>query len=81
MLARLVQGAPEFARGFIGIAFRISDDNKKFECIHLRPANGRAEDQLRRNHSIQYFSAPEWKFDRLRKEAAGVYETYADMGG
>ena len=28
---------------------------------------------------MQYFSYPEFKFDRLRKEAAGEYESYADM--
>jgi hypothetical protein len=35
---------------------------------------------LRRNRSIQYFSFPDYKFDRLRKEAPGEYESYADMG-
>ena len=68
------------ARGFIGLAFRISKDNSQFESIYIRPTNGRAEDQLRRNHSTQYFSYPDYKFDRLRKEAEGKYESYADMG-
>jgi len=79
VLSRLVKNAPEFSRGFIGIAFRINDSNSKFECIYLRPTNGRADDQLRRNHSIQYFSFPDYKFDQLRKEAPGEYESYADM--
>jgi hypothetical protein len=80
VLSRLLKNAPASARGFIGIAFRIDSLNSKFESIYLRPTNGRAEDQLRRNHSIQYFSYPDYKFDRLRKEAEGVYESYADMG-
>lgn len=80
VLSRLLPNAPELARGFIGIAFRINDSNSKFECIYIRPANGRANDQLRRNHSIQYFSFPDYKFNRLRKEAPEVYESYADMG-
>src|SRR5262245_33183412 len=80
VLSRLLKNAPEFARGFIGIAFHINEQNSKFEGIYLRPTNGRVEDQLRRNHSIQYFSYPDYKFDRLRKEAEGVYESYADMG-
>jgi hypothetical protein len=80
VLSRLLKNAPEFARGFIGIAFHIDEQNSKFEGIYLRPTNGRADDQLRRNHSIQYFSYPDYKFDRLRKEAEGVYESYADMG-
>jgi hypothetical protein len=80
VLSRLLPNAPESARGFIGIAFRINDSNSKFECLYIRPTNGRASDQLRRNHSIQYFSFPDYKFERLRKEAPGEYESYADMG-
>ena len=80
VLSRLLKTAPASARGFIGVAFHIDEQNSKFEGIYLRPTNGRAEDQLRRNHSIQYFSYPDYHFDRLRKEAEGVYESYADMG-
>jgi hypothetical protein len=80
VFSRLLSNAPELARGFIGIAFRINDSNTRFECIYIRPSNGRATDQLRRNHSIQYFSFPDYKFERLRKDAPGEYESYADMG-
>jgi hypothetical protein len=80
VLSRLLEDAPDFARGFIGVAFRINESNSKFECIYIRPTNGRAEDQLRRNRSTQYFSYPDFKFDRLRHESAGIYESYADMG-
>ena len=80
ILSKLLPNAPASARGFIGIAFRISDSNSKFECIYIRPTNGRANDQVRRNHSIQYFSYPDYTFDRLRKEAPEMYESYADMG-
>ncbi|NTU50373.1 MAG: hypothetical protein HGA87_05770 [Desulfobulbaceae bacterium] len=80
VLSKLLENAPDFARGFIGVAFRIDESNAKFEGIYIRPTNGRADDQLRRNRSTQYFSYPDFKFDRLRKEAAGVYESYADMG-
>jgi hypothetical protein len=79
VLSRLLKNAPEYARGFIGIAFRINGNNSKFESIYIRPTNGRADDQVRRNHSIQYFSYPDYKFDRLRKEAPERYESYADM--
>jgi len=80
VLSRLLPNAPELARGFIGIAFRVNDSNSKFESIYIRPTNGRSSNQLRRNRSIQYFSFPDYKFDRLRKEAPGEYESYADMG-
>ncbi|MFH5883966.1 hypothetical protein ACG2F4_06610 [Halalkalibaculum sp. DA3122] len=79
VLSRLTDDAPDFARGFIGIAFRINQDNSEFESIYLRPTNARSDDQLRRNHSIQYFSYPDYKFDRLRDEDPGKYESYADM--
>jgi hypothetical protein len=80
VLSTLLEDAPDFARGFIGIAFRIDESNSKFECIYIRPINGRTEDQLRRNRSTQYFSYPDFKFDRLRIESPGIYESYADMG-
>lgn len=80
LLSRLLPTAGPGARGFIGLAFRIPKDNSKFESIYIRPTNGRADDQLRRNHSTQYFSYPDYPFDRLRKEAEGKYESYADMG-
>jgi hypothetical protein len=79
VLSRLLPNAPDLARGFIGIAFRIDPQNTRYECIYLRPTNGRANDQVRRNHSIQYYSYPNYKFDRLRKEAPERYESYADM--
>lgn len=79
VLSKLLPNAPSSARGFIGIAFRINDSNSKFEGIYIRPTNGRANDQVRRNHSIQYFSFPDYDFERLRNEAPGEYESYADM--
>lgn len=79
VLSKLLPDAPEFARGFIGVAFRINDDNSKFENIYIRPTNGRADDQLRRNRSIQYFSFPDFPFSKTRQETPGKYESYADM--
>lgn len=79
VLSRLLKNAPDFARGFIGIAFHINASNTKYESIYLRPVNARVEDQVRRNHSIQYYSYPDYKFDRLRKESPERYESYADM--
>ena len=67
------------ARGFVGIAFRVQGGGSKYECIYLRPTNGRADDMLRRNHSTQYTSEPEWGWERLRKESPGVYESYVDL--
>lgn len=72
--------AGESARGFIGVAFRVQDgDPIRYECFYLRPTNGRADDQLRRNHSTQYISHPEYPWHRLRREFPGVYESYVDL--
>jgi|SRR5215472_6292667 len=71
-------GAPADARGFIGIVFRAQSDTR-FEIIYLRPTNSHADDQLRRNHTTQYSSEPDFPWDRLRKENPGVYESWADI--
>jgi hypothetical protein len=71
-------GAGAGARGFIGIAFRIQSDGA-YEYIYLRPTNGRADDQVRRNHSTQYSSHPDFDFARSRKEAPEKYESYVDL--
>jgi hypothetical protein len=80
-----IAGAPRAAtesggaRGFVGIAFRVQGSPLRYECFYLRPTNGRAEDQLRRNHSAQYISHPDHPWHRLRKESPGVYESYVDL--
>ncbi|WP_246033008.1 hypothetical protein [Falsirhodobacter xinxiangensis] len=76
--SELVEGAPAYARGFIGLTFRISDDGS-FESIYLRPTNSIADDQVRRNHSVQYVAFPDYRFDRLRREFPERYESYAEL--
>jgi hypothetical protein len=75
----LAPGAGEGARGFVGIAFRLQPDMQTYDAFYLRPTNGRAEDQERRNHSVQYISHPDWPWFRLRKETPGRYEAYVDL--
>jgi len=71
--------APMEMRGFVGIAFRVQPHGSSFECFFLRPTNGRADDQLRRNHSTQYVSHPDYPWYRLREEYPGLYESYTDL--
>jgi len=71
--------APPDMRGFIGLAFHVQPKAERFQVFYLRPTNGRADDQLRRNHATQYAAIPDWPWHRLRSEAPGVYESYADM--
>lgn len=83
VLEAVLNGTPidnaSTARGFVGIAFHISDDLNQFEAIYLRPTNSRANDQVRRNHTIQYISHPDYPWERLRREHPGKYESYADI--
>ena len=72
-------GARADMRGFIGIMFRVHSHGERGENFYLRPTNGRADDQLRRNHSVQYESDPDFPWYRLRKESPGVYESYVDL--
>lgn len=74
-----VDAAPQM-RGFVGIAFRLNtSDYNSYECFYLRPKNGRADNQIQRNHSTQYISHPGYTWQKLRNESPGVYESYVDI--
>jgi len=77
LAGRPAAGTAAGARGFIGIAFRLQGD--KYEYIYLRPTNGRADDQIRRNHSTQYSSYPDFDFAALRQQSPEKYESYVDL--
>jgi hypothetical protein len=65
-------------RGFVGIAFHVGEAGD-YDVIYLRPDNGRADDQLQRNHAVQYAAHPAFPWQRLRKESPGVFESYVDL--
>ena len=46
--SKLLNNAPEYARGFIGVTFRIDENDETFEGIYIRPTNGSSSNQLRR---------------------------------
>ena len=77
LAGRPAAGAFGDARGFIGVAFRLQ--NGQFEYIYLRPTNGRADDQVRRNHSTQYSAYPNFSFADARQQAPEKYESYVDL--
>lgn len=80
MLSRLLKNAPDFARGFIGIAYRINEDDSAFESFYLRPTNGRIDDPVRKNRGCQYFSYPKYTFAYFRDKNITDYEGPADIG-
>lgn len=74
---RPAAGTGAGARGFIGIAFRLQGG--QYEYIYLRPTNGRADDQVRRNHSTQYGAHPNFGFAVSRQQSPEKYESYVDL--
>ena len=74
-----IPNSPPEIRGFVGIAFRVAPDDSRYEAFYVRTKNGRADDQLQRNHSAQYISNPDFPWQRLRQETPGKYETYVDL--
>ena len=77
LYARLLPDAPDYARGFIGLAYRIGPENAGYESVYLRPTNGQNLNPPAPRHlrAVQYYAYPDWKFDRLRaQEPDGPYE-------
>lgn len=80
--SQLTPEAPDYARGFAGIAFHVTPTLDRFESVYLRPTNGTLTNPgpPRDRRGIQYFAYPDWPFDRLReKHAAGTYEAAAPI--
>lgn len=79
--ARLLPDAPDYARGFIGLAYRVQDDLSSYESLYLRPTNGRlhAPPAPRDARAVQYYAYPDHPFDVLRETEPGRYEAGADI--
>ena len=80
MLSRLLPDAPQHARGFIGITFRINENDSEFESFYVRPTNGRnCEDPIRRSHGCQYFSYPGYTFSYFREFGIDDFESEVNI--
>jgi hypothetical protein len=83
IFSRLRSDAPDYARAFAGIAFRIDQGCQSFESVYLRPLNGLTLNPPppRNLRAVQYFAYPDWKYDRLRElHPDGGFEAGADIG-
>ena len=83
LLSRLSDGAPDYARAFAGLAYRIIENLESFDAVYVRPLNGAKVDPPgpRAQRAVQYFAYPEWNFERLREEYPdGRYESGAHIG-
>ncbi|MDO4808323.1 MAG: hypothetical protein Q4A07_13860, partial [Coriobacteriales bacterium] len=78
--ARLMHWADVDCRGFIGIVFRASQKNDRFEGFYVRPRNGRScTEPQRRIHTMQYFSYPGYTFAYFRERGIADYEAQANI--
>jgi len=82
--AELTAKGPPDARGFVGVAFHISEGSQTYECVYLRMTNGRLNDPAppapRIERAIQYVAHPDFHFAVSREQFPGRYERGADIG-
>jgi hypothetical protein len=69
-----LRGDPAGKASFVGVAFGVTDGSRH-EAVYFRPFNFRSEDPVRRGHSVQYVSWPEFTWEKLRAEKTGIYES------
>jgi hypothetical protein len=81
LCARLLPDAPDYARSFIGLAYRVQDDLSTYESLYLRPTNGHphAPPPPRDVRAVQYYTYPDHPFDVLRETDPGRFEAGADI--
>ncbi len=60
-------------KSFIGIAFNIQNDST-YEAIYFRPFNFVAEEQVRKDHMVQYIFHPVFTWRKLRAERTSEFE-------
>ncbi|MFD0750990.1 family 16 glycoside hydrolase [Mucilaginibacter calamicampi] len=70
-----IKGKNVEQQSFLGVAFHGLEDTKTFDVIYLRPFNFEALDSVKRSHSVQYASHPEYPWQVLREKFNGKYET------
>ena len=68
-----LKGENNPGKSFIGIAFNIQNDST-YEAIYFRPFNFVAEEQIRKEHMVQYIFHPEFGWNRLRTDRTGEFE-------
>ena len=68
-----LKGENNPGKSFIGIAFNIQN-NETYEAVYFRPFNFVAEEQIRKEHMVQYIYHPEFTWRKLREERTGAFE-------
>ncbi len=68
-----LKGKDVFQQSFLGIAFH-GIDTITYDAIYFRPFNFQSADTLRKKHTVQYISQPDYPWEKLRNEHPLVYE-------
>ncbi len=68
-----IKGENVQGKSFVGIAFNVQNDST-YEAVYFRPFNFLAEEQIRRDHSMQYIFHPKNTWFYLRENFEGQYE-------
>ncbi|MEQ8689153.1 MAG: hypothetical protein RIE86_27880 [Imperialibacter sp.] len=72
-----IKGKDVQGKNFVGVAFHaVPEDGKETaaDIVYFRPFNFKSGEQIRRSHSVQYVSPPQWDWSDLREKYTGVYE-------
>jgi len=62
-----LRGKNVFQQSFLGIAFH-GVDTTAYDAIYFRPFNFQSPDTLRKKHTVQYISQPDYPWEKLRAE-------------
>jgi len=68
-----IKGREVLQKSFVGVAFHGADE-RTMDVVYFRPFNFQSTDPVRKIHAVQYVSAPDFGWERLRKEENGKYE-------
>jgi len=68
-----IKGKNVLQQSFVGIAFHGTNDST-YDGIYFRPFNFQSPDTLRKSHSVQYISMPQYDWSALREKFPGKYE-------
>lgn len=68
-----IRGENNPGQSFVGMAFNIQNDST-YEAVYFRPFNFHSPEKIRREHSMQYISHPEFGWRKLRTEREGQFE-------
>jgi len=68
-----VKGRNLTGQSFVGFAFHVQDE-KTYDAIYFRPFNFMNPDTIRRHRAVQYISAPDYPWEKLRADYPGKYE-------